>query len=151
MGAGSDDQFRALCNILQIPEYANDPKFKTNQDRVKHRQELITKLSEIFAQHSNAHWMHLFENAPFPAGPINNMKEVFSDPHIESIQLVKSLQHSTAGTMKVVGPPVVYSGAKNEARTAPPLLGQHTNEVLSNLLNYSDDRLQSLRAHKIIQ
>lgn len=151
VGAGSDEQFRALCSCLQIPEYADNPKFKTNQDRVKHRQELISKLSEIFAQHSNQHWMNLFENEPFPAGPINNMKDVFSDSHIKSIQLVKSLEHSTAGTIKVVGPPVVYSGAKNEARSAPPLVGQHTNEVLSNLLNYSEDRLQSLRADMIIQ
>lgn len=151
VGAGSDSQFRALCNCLQIPEYADDPKFKTNQDRVKHRQELIAKLSSIFEQHSNEHWMKLFEKEPFPAGPINNMKEVFSDPHIQSIELVKSLEHPTAGTVKVVGPPVVYSEAENKARTAPPLLGQHTNEVLSNLLNYSDDRLQKLRTDKIIQ
>lgn len=151
VGAGSDSQFRALCSVLQIPEYADNPKFKTNQDRVKHRDELISKLSGIFAQHSNEHWMNLFENQPFPAGPINNMKEVFADPHVKSIELVKSLEHPTAGTIKVVGPPVVYSEAENKARTAPPLLGQHTNEVLTNLLQFSEDRIQSLRAVKIIQ
>lgn len=136
---------------MQIPEYADNPKFKTNQDRVKHRHELISKLSEIFAKHSNEHWMNLFENEPFPVGPINNMKEVFSDPHVQSIELVKSLKHPTAGTIKVVGPSVVYGEAKNEARTAPPLLGQHTNEVLSNLLHYDEDRIQRLRVDKIIQ
>ncbi len=151
VGTGSDSQFRALCNSLQIPHYADNPKFKTNSDRVKHRHELIAKLSTIFAQHNNEHWMKLFEKEPFPAGPINNMKEVFSDPHIQAIELVKSLDHPTAGQIKVVGPPVVYSEAENKARTAPPLLGQHTNEVLSDLLQYSEDRIQSLRADKIIQ
>lgn len=151
VGAGSDSQFRALCNSLQIPDYADNPKFKTNSDRVKHRKELITTLSAIFAQHNNEHWMNLFEKEPFPAGPINNMKEVFSDSHIQSIELVKTLEHPTAGQIKVVGPPVVYSEAENKARTAPPVLGQHTDEILSKLLKYSDDRIQSLRADKIVQ
>lgn len=151
VGAGSDSQFRALCNCLQIPEYADNAKFKTNRDRVKHRQELISKLSAIFAKETNDHWMKLFENEPFPAGPINNMKEVFSDPHIQSIQLVKTLKHPTAGVIKVVGPPVTYSVGKNEAISAPPLLGQHTDDVLSNLLHYDESQIQKLRAEKIIQ
>ncbi|KAG4072335.1 hypothetical protein HA402_004267 [Bradysia odoriphaga] len=151
VGAGSDSQFRALCNCLQIPDCADDPKFKTNQDRVKHRQELIAKLSAIFVQHDNEYWMKLFESQPFPAGPINSMAEVFSDPHIQSIGLVKNLEHPAAGQIKVVGPPVVFSEAENKVRTAPPTLGQHTDEVLSSVLHYSADRIHSLRAGKIIQ
>lgn len=151
VGAGSDSQFRALCNCLKIAEFADDPKYKTNQDRVKHRHELISTLTEIFAQQTNEYWMHLFDNEPFPVGPINNMKEVFADPHVQSIELVKELKHPTAGRVKVVGPPVVYSEGKNDARTAPPLLGQHTNEVLKQLLGYDEDRIKSLHADKIIQ
>lgn len=151
VGTGSDLQFRALCNSLRIPDYADDPKFKTNSDRVKHRQELIAQLSTIFAEHNNEHWMKLFETEPFPAGPINSMEEVFSDSHVQAIGLVKQLDHPVAGQVKVVGPPVVYSEAENKARTAPPVLGQHTDEVLSNFLGYSAERIASLRADKIIQ
>ncbi|KAJ6649905.1 Succinate--hydroxymethylglutarate CoA-transferase [Pseudolycoriella hygida] len=128
VGAGSDSQFRALCKSLQIPEYADNPKFKTNPDRVKHRQELIAKLSSIFAEHSNEHWMKLFEKEPFPAGPINSMKEVFADPHVQSIELVKSLEHPTAGTIKVVAPPVVYSGAENNESATLRLRLQTTDK-----------------------
>lgn len=151
LGTGSDEQFRALCKYLSIEELANDSKFKTNQDRVKNRKELIKILTDIISKESSEYWMKIFENAPFPVGPVNNMKEVFSDKHVKAIGIVKDLPHPTADSVKVVGPSVVYSKAKNDARTAPPLLGQHTNDILQNLLGYSESKIQDLRLKKIIQ
>ncbi|XP_019932889.3 succinate--hydroxymethylglutarate CoA-transferase [Aedes albopictus] len=151
IGCGSNIQFEALCNYLQIPDVAKDERFATNQTRVKHRQELIAILAPIIQQRTSAEWMATFSDAPFPVGPINSMAEVFRDPHIEAIQLVKSLDHPTAGIVKVVGPPVVYSEAGNQARTAPPLLGEHTDQVLRELLNYSEDQVEMLRRKGVIQ
>ncbi|XP_058819781.1 succinate--hydroxymethylglutarate CoA-transferase [Topomyia yanbarensis] len=151
IGCGSNAQFEALCVYLGIAEVAQDERFKTNQTRVKHRQELISILSEIIKQRSSSEWMTIFEHAPFPIGPINSMAEVFQDQHIQDIGIVKSLQHSTAGEVKVVGPPVVFSEASNCARTAPPLLGEHTHQVLHEVLNYSDEQIEQLRKSHIIQ
>lgn len=150
VGTGSDAQFQSLCSHLNIPDIPKDPRFVNNEQRVKHRDELIEILSNIFETETSAHWMDLFENAPFPAGPINKLSEVFDDPHVKHIELVKTLEHST-GDIKVVGPPVRYSEAANTARSAPPLLGQHTDEVLRDLLNYDDNRIEELRDKKVIQ
>jgi succinate---hydroxymethylglutarate CoA-transferase len=151
VGTGSDAQFVALCELLGIPEVAADPKFSTNKVRVQHRDQLIQLLAGIFERKPSSHWIELFEKAPFPHGPINNMAEVFADPHIRAIELVKTLEHPEAGDVKVVGPPVVYSEALNTARTAPPVLGQHTDEVLREVLHYSDAQIDQLRQKKIIQ
>ncbi|XP_055638613.1 succinate--hydroxymethylglutarate CoA-transferase [Toxorhynchites rutilus septentrionalis] len=151
IGCGSNDQFTALCDYLDIPEIAEDERFATNQSRVEHRQTLVSILSQIIAKRSSSEWMQIFTNAPFPVGPINKIAEVFQDPHIRDIDLVKRLSHPTAGEVQVVGPPVVYSEARNCARTAPPLLGQHTDEVLRALLNYSEKQIEQLREKRIIQ
>ncbi|XP_055613866.1 succinate--hydroxymethylglutarate CoA-transferase [Uranotaenia lowii] len=151
IGCGSNAQFEALCKYLDIPEVAQDERFITNQVRVQNRKLLIDILSPIIKKRSSSEWMTTFGNAPFPVGPINSMAEVFSDPHINDIGLVKDLEHPTAGKIKVVGPPVSFSDSSNRARTSPPLLGQHTNEVLKELLNYDDEQIEALRNIQAIQ
>lgn len=151
VGAGSDRQFEALCQLLGLPELASDARFVNNKQRVQNRTELVDLLSATFRQCTSEHWMAVFEAAPFPVGPINNMEQVFADPHVRAVGMVKELQHSAAGTVRVVGPPVVYGEASNTARRAPPLLGEHTDEILHELLGYDDAKLNDLRATNIIQ
>lgn len=151
VGTGSDAQFNALCNYLNISHIPDDPRFVNNQKRVENRAALIAILSEIFERETSGHWMDLFVHAPFPVGPINTIREVFDDPHVKHIGIVKTLHHPTGGDIKVVGPPVRYSDAANTARTAPPLLGQHTDEILRELLNYDEHKITQLREQKIIQ
>lgn len=151
LGTGSDAQFKALCRRLGIEEVGSDPKFLTNTDRVKHRGELIELLNGILSEKTNEEWMRVFEGAPFPVGPVNSIEEVFDDPHVKAIGIVKELPHPEAGTVKVVGPPVVFDEIENSARTAPPKLGQHTEEVLKELLGYSTDQVTQLRSQGIVQ
>lgn len=151
IGAGSDSQFEELCAILKVPELASDPKFMSNKQRVKFRDELKGILTEIFESETNEHWKKVFEFAGFPFGPVNNMEEVFNDPHIKEIGIVKTLPHPVAGDIKVVGSPVVYSESSNSARSAPPTLGQHTDEVLKNVLGYNDQKIRDLRSKNIVQ
>lgn len=151
LGAGNDEQFKDLCQLLDIPELAIDARFLTNDQRVKYREELIGILSGILSTNTSQHWMEQFRTASFPVGPINSMREVFDDPHIKDIGLVKTLTHPVAGDVKVVGPPVEYSECANRVRTAPPSLGQHTDEVLRELLNYDGQQIDQLRQQKIIQ
>ncbi|XP_068156043.1 succinate--hydroxymethylglutarate CoA-transferase [Drosophila tropicalis] len=151
LGAGSDAQFVELCRRLGIEQVSSDPKFRTNRDRVTNRKELVKLLEDILSGDTSKNWMNQFEGASFPVGPVNNIREVFEDEHIQAINLVKSLRHDQDGAVKVVGPPVVYSEARNDARTAPPTLGEHTDKVLSQLLGYDPQKIQHLRDQGIIQ
>ncbi|XP_049283106.1 succinate--hydroxymethylglutarate CoA-transferase [Anopheles funestus] len=151
LGCGSDAQFVSLCRLLGMDELLQDERFANNQTRVKHRNELIAILSDILQRKSSSEWMEIFANASFPVGPINSMKEVFEDRHVQAIGMVKTLPHPMAGEVKLVGPPVVYGEAKNEITSIPPQLGQHTDEVLRNLLGYGDAEMERLRDAKIIQ
>lgn len=151
IGAGSDAQFTDICKLLNMPELSDDPKFVSNKQRVKNRDELKQILTEIFEKETNEHWSDVFKSASFPFGPVNNMQQVFNDPHVKEIGLVKTLKHEVAGDVKVVGPPVVYSHASNTARSAPPTLGQHTDDVLKTVLGYDDAKIAQLRSKKIIQ
>lgn len=151
VGAGSDAQFVELCQRLNITEIPENKKFKTNKDRVKNRDELVALLAEILARDTSKNWMNHFEGASFVVGPVNSIREVFEDEHIQAIGLVKTLPHPRDESVKVVGPPVVYSEARNDARTAPPMLGEHTDQVLENLLGYGSDKIAKLREQRIIQ
>ncbi|XP_053677467.1 succinate--hydroxymethylglutarate CoA-transferase [Anopheles nili] len=151
LGCGSDAQFASLCNLLGMKELAQDERFLCNQKRVSHRQELIAIIADVMKRKSSKEWMDIFKVASFPVGPINSMKEVFEDHHVQAIGLVKTLPHPLAGKVKLVGPPVVYGEARNEIMSIPPQLGQHTNEVLSGLLGYGEKQIELLRKDKIIQ
>jgi len=151
LGTGSDVQFVDLCRRLKVEHLAQNPKFKTNKDRVTNRVELLGILEQMLSEDTSRNWMKLFEGASFPVGPVNSIPEVFEDEHIKAIGLVKSLRHPKDGTIKVVGPPVTFSDARNDARTAPPILGQHTDEVLGELLGYGPDELAKLKKDNIIQ
>ncbi|PSN48104.1 Succinate--hydroxymethylglutarate CoA-transferase [Blattella germanica] len=140
IGAGSDQQFRALCEKLSLKELASDEKYVTNKLRVENRDQLLKILSEHFQKRSMSEWLKILDGSPFPYGPVNSIEK-----------LVKEMQHPTAGTVKVVGPPVVFSEGQNEVRLPPPTLGQHTDEVLRNVLQYPADKISELRSKGIVQ
>lgn len=148
VGAGSDLQFQDFCKLINRPDLT---KYKTNKLRVENRSELIAVLKKIFLQKTNAEWGKIFEGSSCPNGPVNSLKDTFNDPHIKAIGLVKNVQHPVAGEIKLVGPPVVYSEAGNEIRLPPPVLGQHTDSVLKDLLNYNEEKIRELKNENIIQ
>ncbi|KAJ9583379.1 hypothetical protein L9F63_022286, partial [Diploptera punctata] len=148
IGTGSDQQFVSLCEKLNLKELAVDDRFLNNKLRVQNRQSLLKILCEQFVKKPMSDWLKILEGSPFPYGPINSIPKVFNDPHIQHIELVKELDHPVAGKIKVVGPPVVYSEGRNEVRLPPPTLGQHTEEILGDLLGYSDVRTVRLKLRK---
>lgn len=151
VGAGSDKQFQHLCKLLNISEISFDNKFLSNKDRVRNRDELISILRREFFKRTNKELSDLFGNASFPNGPVNNLEKAFNDEHIKAIGLVKTVEHPTAGDVKVVGPPVRYSDGGNEVRLPPPLLGQHTTEILQDILGYDEVRINKLKSDNIIR
>ncbi|CAL7939353.1 unnamed protein product [Xylocopa violacea] len=151
VGTGSDIQFLDLLKRMHLMELSELDKYKNNKARVENRDELLPILREKFKTKSNKEWTIIFEGASFPYGPINTMKEVFEDPHIKHVEMIQELDHATGKKVKVVAPAVTYSYATNKVRFAPPLVGQHTDKILKTILNYTDDRIETLKKTKIVQ
>jgi succinate--hydroxymethylglutarate CoA-transferase len=145
LGAGNEGQFSKLCNRMGLSHLVEDPKFKTNTDRVKHRKELISKLESRLKEENSEYWLEKLQDAGFPYAPISNIEETFNHPQIVARGLVHEIDHPRAGKIKVVGPPIKYSDAEPSVRLPPPLLGQHTDEVLREVLGYSPEAIQNLR------
>ncbi|XP_034840291.1 succinate--hydroxymethylglutarate CoA-transferase [Maniola hyperantus] len=151
LGTGSEPQFADFCKLINKEELITDERFKDNEARIKNREEITRILSEVIITKTKKEWMEIFKNATFPNGPVNSMKEVFEDEHVKEIGLVKELPHPLIGTVKVVAPPTVYSEGGNKARMAPPLLGQHTKDILSNFLGYHDAKIDGLFKSKVVK
>ncbi|KAK3724290.1 hypothetical protein RRG08_043288 [Elysia crispata] len=150
VGAGNDSQFAVLTKSIGHPELSQNEKYLTNKDRVQHREELLAFLSSVFKQKPLAYWLSTFEESGIPHGPINNMEQVFSDPQVLHNGLLQTIPHPTLGEVKVVGPAVRYSGTPTVPPMSPPLLGQHTDQVLTQLLGYSQSQVSDLRQAKVI-
>ncbi|XP_065608816.1 succinate--hydroxymethylglutarate CoA-transferase [Cyrtonyx montezumae] len=144
VGAGNDQQFITVCQILNLPEVIKDSRYKTNELRVQNRKELIDILSTRFSEKTTMKWLQLFEGSGVPYGPINNMQQVFSEPQVLHNGLVMEMDHPTAGRIAVPGPGVRYSEFVVSHPKPPPLVGQHTVEVLKGMLRYEDDAVEEL-------
>ncbi|GAB0184161.1 succinate--hydroxymethylglutarate CoA-transferase [Grus japonensis] len=144
VGAGNDQQFVTVCKILNLPEVSKDSRYKTNALRVQNRKELTDILSTRFSEKTTIEWLQLFEGSGVPYGPINNMQQVFSDPQVLHNGLVMEMNHPTAGRIAVPGPGVRYSEFAVSHPKPPPLVGQHTVEILKGMLGYDDDAIEEL-------
>ncbi|KAI8970226.1 CoA-transferase family III domain-containing protein [Mycotypha africana] len=145
IGAGNDGQFVKLCTRIGLDHLAEDTRFKHNKDRVKNRQQLVKLLEKRLQEEDSSFWLEKLTGAGFPFAPINNIAQTFDHPQLKARGLVQEIEHERAGKIKLVGPPVKYSNAKTGIRLPPPLLGAHTNEILSEVLCYSKDKIQKLR------
>ena len=151
VGTGSEVQFKELAKRMRLTELLDCEKFRNNTSRVQNRDELVEILRREFKKKDNKTWAEIFEGSPFPYGPINTIGQVFDDPHVKHIEMVQEVEHSSGKKIKVVGPPVTYSYATNKVRSAPPVAGQHTDEILKSVLNYSDEKIQFLKKTKVIE
>ncbi|KAH9513350.1 hypothetical protein Btru_034713 [Bulinus truncatus] len=150
VGAGNDNQFKTLAELIGHPTLAFDEKYLTNKARVQNREELLEFLFKVFKEKSLSTWLKIFENSSIPYGPINNLEQVFSDPQVLQNGLVQEIQHPTIGSVRVAGPAVRYSEIKTVDPTPPPLLGQHTYHVLKDILGYSDVAISKLQKLKVV-
>ena len=151
IAVGNDGQFAGLCKVLGHPEWAKDERFATNTLRVKHRETVIGLLRSVTATRPTSDWVMACEGVGVPCGPINDLKAVFDDPHVQARKLKIEMPHPTAGTMPLVGSPIRMSATPVEYRLPPPLLGQHTLAVLEEVLGLSRDEIATLADRKIVQ
>jgi formyl-CoA transferase len=150
VAAGNDTQFRQFLQAGGCPELANDPRFATNPQRVALRDTLVPMLVEMVKKKSKDDWLKLLEKVGVPCGPINNLNEVFNDPQVQARQCVLTMPHPSADNIKLVANPIHMTATPPRYNSAPPQLGQHTNEVLQELLGYSDQQLIALRDRNIV-
>lgn len=150
IAAGSNDQFSALCRVLGLAELLTDERYSTNAQRVKHRESLLATLASTFRERSTEEWLGVLQGCPFPYAPINTLAQVFSDPQVVHSGLVEEVEHPGVGRVKQVGPAVTFSASHNKVRAAPPLLGQHTHQVLTGLLGYTEHQVEELRRQGVV-
>jgi len=150
LACGNDSQFRKLCQVIGQPELAADPRFATNPQRVNNRSELIPQLQAAFAQIDTGQLLAELLAAGVPAGRINTIDRVLNDPQVLHRQMVVEVDHPTAGRLKVLGVPYKFSETPAQVKSAPPLLGQHTDEVLRDMLGYDVNRIAKLREEGVI-
>jgi len=150
LAVGNDGQFAKFCAVAGRSEVSQDPRFAKNSERVRHRSVLVPMLEEIMLKRKKQDWLSALEAAKVPCGAINNLAEVFDDPHVQSRAMVHTWDRPGTGPVNLVASPMKLSATPVRNDVAPPLLGQHTDEVLGELLGYSVEKIQQLREAAII-
>lgn len=144
VAAGNDNQFGRLCRALNVAELATDPRFRTNPDRIRNREVLVPMLEALIGRLSVADCIAQLQATGTPCGPINNLEQVFQDPQVVSRGMKIELPHKLAGTVPLVRNPAIFSATPNRYELPPPLLGEHTDEVLQEVLGKSAAEVEAL-------
>jgi crotonobetainyl-CoA:carnitine CoA-transferase CaiB-like acyl-CoA transferase len=151
MACGTDRLFHQLCReVLGRPEMIEDPRFARNTARAKNREALFNFLDDLFLTDTCEHWLGKLEAAGLPAGPVRSVSEALESSDARERGMVAHVKHPTAGDLRIVGSPYRLSATPVETPTAPPLLGQHTEDVLRDLLGYDESKIAALRDAKVI-
>ena len=145
LAAANERQWAILCEVIDQPHLCDDPRFADNNARVAHRQALRDILDAAFLSRDAEEWLGEFRRAGLPCGPINTIPEVFAHPQADARGLIADIDHSSAGTVQFPGFPYKLSQTPATVRLPPPTLGQHTEEILVELLSYSPVQVAALR------
>lgn len=150
VAVGNDPQFARLCEAGGLPALAGDPRFATNTERVRNRSALVPLLARMFLARPRAAWVDLLERAGVPCGPINDVAEVFADSHVRARGLRVDQPHPLAGTVATVACPIRLSDTPVEYLAPPPLLGEHTRDVLGAVAGFSEPEIDELRRKGVV-
>ncbi|HYH41707.1 MAG TPA: CoA transferase [Burkholderiales bacterium] len=150
VAVGNDGQFSKFAALLEKPQWVTDPRYARNPERVVNRDTLDAAITEILRTAPAEAWIERLGAAGIPCGRINSVAQALSAPHAIAREMVRTVQHPTAGEVKMPGIPFRFSDTPASVRRAPPTLGQHTEQVLRDTLGLSDARIDELRAAKVI-
>ncbi|MEX2453286.1 MAG: CaiB/BaiF CoA-transferase family protein [Rhodospirillaceae bacterium] len=150
LAVGNDGQFRRFCEVAGRVDLADDPRYATNRGRVENRGMLGPILNDVVASRPRSFWLAELEKVGVPCGPINDLAQVFEDPHVQARGARRELEHPVAGMLPTVANPIRYSESPIAYDRPPPGLGQHTDDVLAELLDMDPDTISGLRGQGIV-
>jgi len=152
LAVGNNLQFRKFCEFVNAVELADDKRFCTNKDRVNNRDALAELINDLTKKFSTSYWLEELEKLQIPCGPVNTIREVFDDPQIQHRGMEISMSHHLSGNGKVslIGSPVKMSETPVSYRSAPPTLGQHTDEILEEILGMDENERRILAMKKVV-
>ena len=149
IGVANDNLWRKFCSVAGLDAIVDDRRFRTNADRVAHRKETLDHVQAALAQHSATHWNDALTAIGVPCAPINSIAQLLDHPHTGASDIIVEYEHQTAGRLKGVGHPVLIDGASRESGLPPPMLGQHTDDVLGEM-GLSAETIGELRRSRVI-
>lgn len=144
LAIGTDAQYRRFCELVECPELWQDERFQTNAGRVEHRQTLVPRLQALIERRNLFEWLDLLSEHRIPAAPINDIPTLLNDPQVAARQMVQTIEHPTLGEIQQLGPVAKLSQTPAQIQSAPPLLGEHTESILSQELGYSQEEIARL-------
>lgn len=151
VGGANQRNWEKFCtNVVEKPEWMEDPRFREPKDRIRHVDELEACIEEVLAKETTQYWVNLLEKAGVAGGPINTYDQTLADPHILARGMVQEFEHPVAGRMKTLGIPAKMSKTPGQIRKPAPLLGQNTDEILGTELGLSEEEIRQLREANII-
>jgi len=150
LAVGNDGQYAKFCDVAGHPELASDVRFAKNTDRVKNRAILVPLLEQIMLTRTKADWLSALEAAKVPCGAINNLSEVFADPQVAARNMVSTWQHPHQKDLNLVASPLKLSRTPVRQDHVPPQLGQHTSQLLEEVLGYSAAQIEQLKNKGVI-
>ena len=150
IAVGNDGQFVKFCDVLARPDLAADARYTTNALRVLNRDELLPVIAQIIARRPAVEWIRKLEAAEIPCGPVNTIDQVFADPQTAAREMLIEVPHPTIGPLKLAGSPLKLAGSGSPPRRPPPRLGEHTDEVLGELLQLAPAEIEDLRRAGVV-
>ena len=151
LAVGNDFQFKRFCELINEPELAHDSRFISNKERVRNRAILIPVIEKIMKQRNSEEWLQKLDEENIPCGPINTIDEVFANEQIRHRGMQLEMNHPVAEKISIVANPIKFSKTPNKYDRPPPLLGEHTNEILTELLELDKDKIDTLKNAGVIQ
>lgn len=147
---GNDYQFGKFCEVVDEPALAKDPRFVTNTDRVNNRPAIVAEMARIVAAKTTQQWLDLLGPLGVPCGPINSLAQTFEHPQVQHRHMQMKLEHPVSGTVPMIANPIRFTEHPITYRGAPPVLGQHTEEILGGLLGLDPEAIEGLRSKRVI-
>ena len=150
IAVANDKLWGNFCRVIGREEWISDPRFESNPRRVENREVILPLVADVIARRTCDEWVKLFVEASIPCGPVNNMQSLFADPQVLHRGMVGEVEHPTIGTLRLAGLPIKYSETPGAIRNPPPLLGEHTDEILTDVLGYTPDKIDVLRGDGVV-
>ncbi len=151
LAVGNDGQFTRFCELAGDSDLANDPRFATNRQRVQNRETLVTKIANLMCQQSSQWWLDKLSAQGVPCGPINTLDQVFDDPQVQHRGMQIALDHPLTGTVPSIANPIKFSATPIEYGNAAPRVGEHSKQVLEELLQLPEENWQELITQGIVE